>query len=359
MIQRTSGRGSRLAALAFALAVMMPPAAAEAAPAAHIPFAVLGDSDSHSYQDRVSFVAGGPERGGIHRSTTLQWNEVLGRLRSTQLDMGPWGVWGTRGAIARLRDAVGLTSRAPRKEDYRYNFAWSGALCSDLISGPSRQAQRLLAVMNEDSQRWADGIVVIRIGTNSFAKADSLERLARDPASAEVHATIDQCLRDIHATLDLLRVRHAQTRIVLVGIFDNVHWAKYLGRWQSRGELANISAGLDRFDAALRALAEADPTVAFFDDRAWFAKRWGARGTDGRPAYRDVKLTRDFAVSNSAGDHPRHSVLADGHAGSVWNALWAQSLVELINARFAAGVRPIDDTEIVGLLDPDGAFGMR
>jgi len=43
---------------------------------------------------------------------------------------------------------------------------------------------------------------------------------------------------------------------------------------------------------------------------------------------------------------PRHAVLADGHAGLVWNAVWAQSLVELLRSEFGAPVRPITDAEV-------------
>jgi hypothetical protein len=324
-----------------------------------IPLAVLGDSDSHSYHDRLWFEADGPERGGPYRSTTFQWTEVLARLRGDRLDLGPWGRWGTRGSIARLQDGLGLPSRAPRKEDYFHNFAFSGAVCGDLMHGSSRQAPRLLRLMDHDAVRWRDGIVVIRIGINSFGRADGLDRLSRDPDAADVQSTIEQCVRDIRDAIGLLRGRYPQTRFVLVGIFDNAHWPKYFGRWQSARGLANISVGLDRFDTALRQLAQAGSGIAFFDDRAWFTERWGARGHDGRPAYRELKLGRSFIVGNSAGDHPRHSVLADGHAGAVWNALWAQSLVELVNTRFATRVRPIADDEIVRLLDPDAALGIR
>jgi hypothetical protein len=325
---------------------------------AALPLAVLGDSDSHSYHDGVWFPVGSAERGGPYRSTTFQWTEVLARLRGDRFDLGAWERGGTRRTIARLQDAVGLPSRTPRKEDYRHNLAFTGAECADLMRGSARQAPRLLRLMDQAPRRWRDGIVVIRIGTNSFGKANSLDRLARHPDAEDVQATITRCIADIGEAIALLRSRHPQTRFVLVGIFDNAHWPKYFARWQSARELTNIAAGLDRFDAALKQLAQRDAAIAFFDDRGWFAQRWGTRGADGQPAYRALRLGR-FVVSNSSGDHPRHSVLRDGHAGAVWNALWAQSLVELLNARFATRVRPIDDAEIVRLLDPDAALGMR
>ena len=93
-----------------------------------VPLAALGDSDTHSYQDRVSFPAGSFKRGGAFRATTFQWIEVLARLRGSELDPGPWGVWGTRGRIATLQEWFGWEGRAPRKEDYRIMKSFGKAL---------------------------------------------------------------------------------------------------------------------------------------------------------------------------------------------------------------------------------------
>ena len=101
-----------------------------------IPLAVVGDSNSHSYQDNVWFPADTTERGGALRSRTFQWTEVLARLRGHQLDQGPWMPWGRPGVVALAREWMGLSGgRAPRKEDYLYNFANSGAACKNLKIG--------------------------------------------------------------------------------------------------------------------------------------------------------------------------------------------------------------------------------
>lgn len=310
-----------------------------------LPLAVLGDSDSHAYQDTVSFPPSSGKRGGVHRAATLQWTEVLARVRPAQLDGGEWGVWGVPRPVARVQRLLGLQERAPRKQDHRFNFAISGAGCETLSTGGGRQAQRLLALMDRDPSRWRQGIVVIRIGVNDFGMDDALERLARDPADATVQRAIGRCIEQVEASIALLRQRHAQVRIVLVGIFDNAHWPRYAQRWQSAREIGNIERGLDVYDAALARLAAADPRIAFFDDRAWFAQRWGGRDASGRPAYRSVVLASGFEVRNTMGDEPQHAVIADGHAGLVWNVLWAQSLLALLNERFGLALTPIDDRE--------------
>ncbi len=327
-----------------------PVAATPASTDERVPLAVIGDSDSHSYQDRLSFPEGTAKRGGRYRRTTLQWDEVLARLRGRQLDLGPWGEYGTSARIAGLGHQLGLRLRAPRKQDYRNNFAVSGQGCDGLMAG-YRQVPALIALMDEDPAAWRDGIVVIRIGVNDFGMAGQLDALARDPAAPQVQALVAACARAIGASIAAIHAHHPATRIVLVGIFDNAHWPRYLDRWRSPRQLANIERGLNVFDHALLRKAQADPRVAFFDDRVWFAARWGGRGPDGRPAYRPVTLG-GLRVENREGDSPGNAVLADGHAGLVWNALWAQSLVVLLNARFGLGITPIRDEEIAALLPP-------
>ncbi len=325
-----------------------------------IALAVLGDSDSHGYHDTVSFPVGGSARGGPFRPGTFQWTEVLARLRGDQLELGPKQTWGLRRSwAADILGWVGIPSRHPVKEDHLFNMAVSGAVCSDLMQGPRRQAQRLLALMNREPDRWRTGIVVVRIGVNDLGDADTLEALSRDPRDARTAARIAACVTHIRAAVALIAQQHPTVRFVLTGIFNNAHWARNHARWHVPEAQANISAGLAPFDDAMRGVVADLKAAAFFDDRLWFERLWGGRASDGRPGYRSVRLGKGFEVTNSDGDHPSNATLADGHAGAVWNALWARSLVALANERLGAGLRPVEDEEITVLLDPEGRLGMR
>jgi hypothetical protein len=242
-----------------------------------------------------------------------------------------------------------LEGRSPPKEDYRYNFALSGNECSDLLEGYVQQTRALVSLMDQQPAYWRNGVVVIRIGVNTFGGAAELEQMAHDPMAAKAQRKIASCVRDIRQSVDALHARHPGLRIVLVGIFDNSNWVPYLDRWRNPGMLANIGRGLDPFDRALKDMARRDPRIAFFDDRAWFADHWGTRDARGGAAYRDLVLG-DLHVGNTAGDEPHNAVLADGHAGTAWNAEWARSLVELLNSRFHLGVAPITETEVIGIV---------
>lgn len=325
------------------------------------PFGVLGDSDSHAYHDEIAFGSLPAARGGVLRGRTWQWTEVLGHLRGGQLDPGPWGKWGTPyRRLSLLRAGLGLDGRFPRKQDFLYNLARSGAVCAHLNEGPQDQVGHLLATMSHESDRWQRGVVVIRIGTNDFGRMESLDELSRDPRAPAVQGLIDACVGQISQAVERLRGAYPDLRIVLVGIFNNAEWEKFHHLWRSPQAQANIGLGLARFDSALRTLVADSPRhLAMFDDQAWFAGLWGSRRVTGEPVYRTVRFGDRFVVSNTGGDSPDHATLADGHAGTVWNALWAQALVELLRDRFGLQVQPLSTRELVDFVDPDGRFGMR
>jgi hypothetical protein len=259
---------------------------------------------------------------------------------------------------AEVLDFIGVGGRAPRKQDFRFNFAVSGAVCADLHQGYYRQLPRLLREIG-GSDDWAGAVVVIRVGINDVGTVPFLDRLAARPDDLDAYATIDACSAAIGSATDQLLLKEQRLRVVLVGVLDNSDWPPNLKRWRSAAETAAIRRGMDRFDAALRRIAAANPDrVIFFDDRQWFRTIWGGRDSNGQPAYRPIVLGHRLQVEHRQGDDFKSSVLQDGHAGSVWNALWARSLVDTLNADFGTAITPIKVEEVLGLIDPKGAsFG--
>jgi hypothetical protein len=329
-------------------------AAGSAPPSGRIRFAVLGDSDSQSYHD-TQILSNPGARGGAWRATTWQWTEVLARLRGDQLDLGEWGLWGSGKYRARFDRVFGVVARTPPKDDYRYDFAVSGAWCNQLLGTPQRQAVNLVDLMDNDPQAWKGGIVLIRIGINDVGGHGVLDELARDPTASHPISLINGCVDAIGETVALIHKRHPQTNVVLVGVLNNADWAVEFDSWQSAQAIANIEAGMDVFDNGLRKIAADNRHVTFLNDRAWFRSLWGARDDQGRPIYKTVRLSPGWAITNSSGDDPHNSVLADGHAGVVWNTLWAQHLVASLNAAFGLHLTPITDAEVVGFLEPSFA----
>jgi hypothetical protein len=294
-------------------------------PAGVVPLAVLGDSDSHAYQDTILIASNSGKRGGKFRANTLQWTEVLDKLRSHQINQGAWGVWGAPIKIAETLDWLGLGGRAPRKLDFRYNFAVSGAECADLMTGYYRQASRLLVEMNRAPEQWRRGVVMIQIGVNTIGQNESLDRYAKSGVTPQIRAEILACVDAHQQAISLIAATHPHTRFMVAGIFDNANIASNFERWTTPAELAN----------------------------------WGSRDASGRPAYKSVNLGGATSITNTRGDDPRNAVLADDHGGVVYNALWARYSIEVMNSACNLSVTPITFAEIAALADPSGSIGLR
>ncbi|MEJ8823452.1 SGNH/GDSL hydrolase family protein [Variovorax humicola] len=320
-----------------------------AAPAGSIPMAVIGDSNSHSYRDSISFPPGSRERGGALRGRNLQWVEIVARMRGGQLDPGPWVAWGRSGNVAWLRESIGLSAgRAPRKEDYLYNFANSGAACKhlmgDRLGQRFRQVPRLVALMDKDRPRWRNGVVVIRMGHNDCVAM--LDVQARDPASPELKATTDYCVSQIEAAIGLIHSRHPATRIMVVGVHSELDYPRWFSLYRSARETTNVQTANVAFNCALRKLTSSDPRIAWFDDSSWIAERWGTRSAEGEPVYKTVNIGTVLRVTNTAGDDLANAQMADDHAGLAWNAMWAQSIVARLKDAFDLPLTPISDEEL-------------
>jgi hypothetical protein len=106
-------------------------------------------------------------------------------------------------------------------------------------------------------------------------------------------------------------------------------------------------------------MAAKDPGIVFFDDRAWFRKYWGDHGPNGELNYRKVNLGGPASVANTQGDAPTNAVVGDGHAGSVWNALWVKDYIELLDSTWSLNIPPLSIEEIAQFVDPAGSFGLR
>ena len=345
--EQTAERFRRRAVLAMALA-WVPGLALSAMPAGgKISLAVMGDSNSLSYRDHLS-LPGPEQRGGPYRGRTLQWGEVIAQLRADEIDPGPWETSGVSNPRLRWLEVFGLpVVRAPRKEDFRYNFANNGADSAQLMTTRVRQAPRLVAMMDREPERWRRGVVVIRIGGANLSGMMDLQ--ARMPGAPAVRAVIEAGLQAYREAIALIRRTHPQTHIVLVNAFEDSQEPEVFDRWQSGEEIRRIARMYDEHDDGLRAIVAEVPHTSFFDDRAWFRQRWGARDADGKPAFGTVTVG-PLRVRHALGDSPEHSLLADNHNGLVWNVLWAQSLV--LHLRDVAGlpVTPISDAEVERLV---------
>lgn len=314
---------------------------------------VLGDSDSHSYRDSVR----GVRRGGIFHDVTLQWTDVLTQTRGHYLDMGAVRTWGTRGIIARLRARLGLEARTPRKLDYRYNYALSGARCASLGSAWPGQAQWLASAIRSRPGQWTNGIVVIKIGVNDLGQKSHLDQYARTGITDAERALITACAQEISRAVETVREAGPTVRIVVVGVADDSSWPPDAVPWRSSLETTRIRSVLDLFDQTVRS-AVSKPGVVFMDDRRWYYDHWSDRDSRGQAQVSGRNLGGAKDVTNTRGDEPVNLMLADGHAGTIANGFWARHLIRMLNDTFGTAIPPLLDAEIAQLADPSGAYGI-
>lgn len=304
-----------------------------------IPVAVLGDSDSHSYRD----VLNGVRRGGANNARTFNWLEVWARLRPDQIDPGPFARAGDSRKAAVLKSFFGVPSRAPMKDDYLYDYAWSGARCASLNREWPEQTRWLAARLKSDPKRWAEGLVVIRIGVNDFGQSEHLTLMARD--SDVMKGAIDACIEEIGTAVGEIR-RVSTARIALVGISHDYDTPFAGPDVVPDAAVPGVAAALDRFDDGLKAIAEKDPRIAFVDDDTWLARRFGGRRADDQKPRVEIA---GFVVRNAVGDAPEFLHTTDGHAGTIAAGLFLQHFIETLNARFGLSLSPPSDEEIVAL----------
>jgi lysophospholipase L1-like esterase len=329
----------RLCAAAALWSAAVLTAAPAPAAAAAIKVAVLGDSDSHSYRDLLN----GVMRGGGHNPQTFNWLEIWARLRPGDIDPGPFVRAGDPRWAAGLKALAGRPSRTPKKDDYLYNYAWSGAGCASLNDAWPQQTRWLLARLKSDPESWREGLVVIRIGVNDFGQSRHLAQIAKDPARMD--GAIAACLSQVATAVARIRAA-SDVRIALVGIAHDYETPLAGSGVVPDAALAGVADALARFDAGLGALAEKDARIAFADDRTWLTRRFGARSAG---SARESAEIAGLAVRNAVGDGAAFLHTADGHAGTLASGLFLQDFIAALNARFGWTLSAPRDAEIVAL----------
>ena len=130
-------------------------------------------------------------------------------------------------------------------------------MCDDLIQG--QMVHQLLALMDQAPERWRKGVVVIRIGVNDVS-TNRLDHVGPQWTRTGPDGQGRQLCQPLQAgSVDDSGAAPA-TRIVLVGLFDNSHWAPLTSQWQDAESMRQIAMGLKAFNGPLRQLAASHPS---------------------------------------------------------------------------------------------------
>lgn len=319
---------------------------ATAAPQA-LKVAVLGDSDSHFYGDYVD----GKRRGNDYHAYTFVWTDIWARLRPGEVDLGALAHWGSDYRLARGRQFLGLSSRAPHKYDYENSYAVSGLKCRSLLQSWPYQARWLVDRVRANTS-WNEGLVVIRIGVNDIGQLKHQREYAETGYAGGIVETVESCIAQIREAASSLLSANPSLRIALVGLARDYNLTMDEPAWSNKEWLINIDSVLTEYDRQLKDVASENPRIAFINDFGWHVDRVGSRLVREPASYFAIGNVK---ISNTLGDHPSNLVLADYHAGTIYHGLWLNHLIAQLNVHFDLGLGQLADSEIVQLIE--GALG--
>jgi hypothetical protein len=295
------------------------------AAAATVRLGVLGDSNSDEYR-------ADDNRGGAYALGTLNWVEILDRLRD--VDVGPWG-----------------TRSEPRRSGNEYNWARSGAKADDLASQQSGLAQQV----REGKVEY----VVVFIGSNDFHPESTYREVYDGTVSgAALQRKIDGIIADIRSAVQA--VVSAGAKVILVSVPDiGIHPVNHVA-YPDPARRQIVTNAINTINATLRADSDADPNVVYSDGNAVYqtlSTRFDAQGNLIVGGERINMLQR--------GNEPHHLQLDDysGHAGTVLNGLFANLLIAApLNQNFGTAIPELTDQEILcvaGIVPAGGCSSSR
>ena len=311
-----------------------------------IPIAVLGDSDSHSYRDEYD----NKFRGGAFHSVTYNWPALWNKFRSHTITMGAFDTWGTHYRIAKIKHHLGLVGRAPKKLDYEYNYAVSGLRCESLLQGWPYQAKWLITRLKNNPEAWKNGIVVIRIGVNNLGSTKQLIQWGNTGLDDHANKVIDACISQIIEASDQILKTHPSIKIALLGMCRDCNITDTYTVWPTLTQITKRNTVLNHFDQKLMAYTQEKDRVLFIDDVKWLIKRYGDRHNE--PIKFATTLADKVSIVSAQGDHPSNLILADYHAGTVYNGLWLNNLIAQLNQGFQLDLTPLSEDEIYSVIAP-------
>jgi hypothetical protein len=224
----------------------------------------------------------------------------------------------------------------PRNQGYAFNWARSDATTEDLIR--TGQHTGLAAHV----ARGAVNIVVIFIGGNDFINALK----AADPVAA-LGRVLPRALDNHRAAVRTIRAASPWVKVVLVTIPDVRHLPEFAGLLRA-GRLPStvadsFTSAIRRYNAQIRSSAASDPRFALIDlDLATCAANLVSEDY--------VLVAGRWLDRRHPGNGPDCFFLADvRHPGTLGQGLMARMFIEVVNARFDAGIAPLEPQEVLAL----------
>ena len=271
---------------------------------------VLGDS----YSDEYQFYS-------PHRNTARGWVEILAKTRGVNFGEFRASSWGE-----------------PRNQGFAYNWARSGATSANMIASGQHHG------LAEQVRSGEVGIAVIFVGGNDFIEALH----ASNPKSA-LSGLGDRVANNVKIATDAILAASPNAKVLAATVPDVRGLPEFRDALQ-KGKLSPALAALavsevEIFNDTVRKLAKPGSRVAIFDfanvsriSLALFPKAVVVAGR---------KVDRELS-----GNSADRLFLADRrHLGTMGQGMLAKILVDVLNKKCGAAIKPLEEREIVELAD--------
>ncbi len=283
------------------------------AQSSEIRMAVMSDSSSDEYRADDNR-AGGTQ----YATTTLAWTELLHRFRIYN-----FGIWGTRSE--------------PRRSGYEYNWARTGAEAADVVSSGQHNG-----IASQIAAGQID-VVYFQIGNNDFAYyRDAADIYSGAISGASLDYKLNTYVTNVRTALD--RVLSGNSVRVLLGTVADPGLSPY---WQaqfpdsSRRQL--VTNAIARVNTEIRAMANTRSRVRIFDQEVFARTLLGRADANGNLTVGGERIS---LVVN--GDEPHHVIIGDNiHGGTVMEGLFANAVIQEMNALLGVSVPIFTDEEIL------------
>jgi len=185
-------------------------------------------------------------------------------------------------------------------------------------------------------------LVVILIGGNDFINA-----LKGSAPAAALSTSLPRALENYRTAVRTILAASPRVKLVLVTLPDIRHLPEFAGPLRSGRLSAALSdaftGAIGRYNAHIRSFAASDPRIALIDlDLTTQA---------GTLLCREYVLIAGRRLDRH---HPANSLdclfLADGrHLGTLGQGQMASMFIVVVNTKFAAGIRPLEQREVLAV----------
>lgn len=276
---------------------------------------ILGDSSEDEYRADDNREGGTP-----YASTTLNWTELV--VNTNRFDLGQWGV-----------------RSEPRRSGYEYNWSRTGAETHDIIASGA-----LNGMVNHIQQGDVD-IVFYTIGGNDFAYyRDGADIYSGAISGASLTFKLNNIMTDMTTTVNTLLNSDPDIPIIVTTLADPGEMPSNLVNFPDPIKRQRVTDAINVVNQHIIQLTNSSSRITLLDAEALKSEIFARMDQQGNIIVGGEQIRFD------SGAEPHNALVADNiHAGTVLNALYANSVITGVNFALGTSIPLFSDQEALTL----------